>query len=247
MNPSTVQHLIELNRQFYQTFARSFSQTRQRLQPGVRRLMPCLLSGRAILDLGCGNGELILELLEQGYQGMYWGLDFSQELIEIATHRLQEKGYLPSPRIFFTQADLSDENWTDAVGTQRFDRVVAFAVLHHIPAAWLRCRISRQAVGLLQGGKGEGFFIHSNWQFLNSPRYQARIMDWSLIGLTQDDVEEGDYLLDWRRDGAGLRYVHHFSPDEMEEYLRGMAVHICDRFYSDGKEGNLAYYEVWQI
>jgi hypothetical protein len=31
------------------------------------------------------------------------------------------------------------------------------------------------------------------------------------VGLSANDVDPGDYLLDWRSGGEGLRYIHHFS------------------------------------
>jgi tRNA (uracil-5-)-methyltransferase TRM9 len=62
MRSETVSILLDLNRQFYQQFGAAFSATRQRIQPGVARLLERLpLQGRW-LDLGCGNGELAREL-----------------------------------------------------------------------------------------------------------------------------------------------------------------------------------------
>ena len=84
MLPETVSVLLDLNRQFYQQFGRAFAVTRQRLQPGVIRLLGQLpLEGRW-LDLGCGNGELAKELGRRGFRGEYVGLDFSKELLKEA-------------------------------------------------------------------------------------------------------------------------------------------------------------------
>ncbi|HBY08767.1 MAG TPA: hypothetical protein DEH22_13665, partial [Chloroflexi bacterium] len=55
--------LLQLNAEFYQTFAVQFSDTRQRLQPGVLRILDRISSEARILDLGCGNGELARTLL----------------------------------------------------------------------------------------------------------------------------------------------------------------------------------------
>ena len=64
--------------------------------------------------------------------------------------------------------------------------------------------------------KPNGKFILSNWQFLNSDKLKARIQPWDRVGLTDEDMDEGDYLLDWRSGGeAGLRYAHHFSAEEL--------------------------------
>jgi hypothetical protein len=64
--------------------------------------------------------------------------------------------------------------------------------------------------------------------------------------LAEEEVDEGDYLLDWRSGGAGLRYVHHFSEGELAALAESSGFEIVDTFYSDGKEGNLSIYQVWR-
>ncbi|MBK5109528.1 MAG: hypothetical protein JJE12_15445, partial [Anaerolineales bacterium] len=54
MDEITRNRLIDLNRTFYQTFAQEFSATRQRLQPGVMRVIELISPQDSILDLGCG-------------------------------------------------------------------------------------------------------------------------------------------------------------------------------------------------
>ena len=52
-------------------------------------------------------------------------------------------------------------------------------------------------------------------------------------------------LLDWKRDGMGLRYVHHFSPDELSVLASLAGFHVSESFLSDGESGNLGLYQVW--
>jgi hypothetical protein len=92
----------------------------------------------------------------------------------------------------------------------------------------------------------DGHFILSNWQFLNSPRLRRRVQEWSAAGLTELDVDQNDYLLDWRSGGTGLRYVHHFSENELAVLAESTGFENIETFYSDGKEGNLAVYQVWK-
>ena len=80
MNPGTAQRLVEINRDFYTHFGDSFSATRRRIQPGVRRVLARLKGDESILDLGCGNGELARELAKRGQRGPYLGVDFSLPL-----------------------------------------------------------------------------------------------------------------------------------------------------------------------
>jgi len=75
---------------------------------------------------------------------------------------------------------------------------------------------------------------------------KTRIQPWEKIGLIVDQVDSGDYLLDWRRGGYGLRYVHHFSEDELNTLAQESNFIITKSFYSDGQEGNLGLYQVWE-
>jgi len=94
--------------------------------------------------------------------------------------------------------------------------------------------------------KPGGRFIHSNWQFLNSDRLRRRIQPWDTVGLDPAALEPGDYLLDWRQGGHGLRYVHHFEPDELTALAHRAGFEPIDGFYSDGEGGNLGLYQVWR-
>jgi SAM-dependent methyltransferase len=236
MDSTTIQRLLALNLQFYQTFAAPFSATRQRLQPGVLRIIPTLLSANRILDLGCGNGELARQLYQRGYQGSYLGLDFSAGLLDEAAQGLSEGQFR------FLQADLASPPWLPS-SEPPFDLALAFAALHHLPGAALRQQVVTEIHRLLLPG---GRFIHSNWQFLNSPRLVKRIQPWSAAGLGESDVEPGDYLLDWRQGGPGLRYVHHFSEDELGELARQSEFTVLENFLSDGEGERLGMYQVWE-
>jgi len=236
MLPSTIQRLLALNHQFYQTFAAQFSLTRQRLQPGVRRLLPSLPLDACLLDLGCGNGELARQLQAGGFHGHYLGLDFSPALLgEAANH-------LPPEHFTFQSLDLASQDWALRISPP-FDRVLAFAILHHIPSQALRQNIAAQIHQLLAP---DGLFLHSHWQFLDSPRLSKRIQPWSAAGMDETLLEPGDYLLDWRSGGNALRYVHLLSEAELAELAVSCDFRVLDSFRSDGEGGRLGLYQVWE-
>lgn len=238
MQSAVAEKLIELNRQFYQEFAPAFSETRQRLQPGVIGLLERIPPESAVLDLGCGNGALARELARRGHEGAYVGLDFSQELLHEA-----QKGLPESFKGNFLQADLSSEVWESDLPLAKFQIILCFASLHHLPGEETRLRFLGKVHALLAP---RGRFMHSNWQFLNSARLKARIQSWESISLNADEVDPGDYLLDWRRDGAGLRYVHHFSAAELRALAAQAGFDVKESFTSDGEGGNLGLYQVWE-
>ena len=239
MDSAITARLIELNRNFYTRFGDSFSATRHRIQPGVRRVLDMLKGDENILDLGCGNGELARELAKRGHHGTYLGVDFSLPLLREAES--QPGGF----SAMFKEVDLTQLSLiSDQLSvTDYWSLITAFAVLHHIPSRELRLDILKTVHQLL---KPDGLFIHSNWQFLNSEKLKARIQLWESVAISGLDVDAGDYLLDWRSGGVGLRYVHHFNEDELRELADASGFQIKDMFYSDGETGNLGLYQVWE-
>jgi tRNA (uracil-5-)-methyltransferase TRM9 len=249
MRAETIQKLLELNHQFYRDFATAFAATRRRIQPGVRRILAMLSPGGNWLDLGCGSGMLAMEWIRSGHSGSYTGLDFSAQLLQEAQNNLRN---IPASdlQVQFIQADLTHNDWTEHVNrSDRWDGVLAFAVLHHIPSSALRQKILNQVHTLL---KPSGWFIHSEWQFHHSPRLLKRILPWQTIGLTPNDVEDGDYLLDWRHilpgqpAKRGLRYVHLFNRQELKVLASESGFQIIEEFESDGEGNKLGLYQVWQ-
>ena len=121
--------------------------------------------------------------------------------------------------------------------------VLAFAVLHHLPGVELRQQILHKIRSLLPDG---GQFIHSHWQFLNSSRLADRVQPWEVIGLSESEVDFGDYLLDWRQGGTGLRYVHHLSEAELAALAVATGFEVVESFLSDGENQRLGLYQVWR-
>ncbi|MCK4801183.1 MAG: hypothetical protein KAS84_04270, partial [Anaerolineales bacterium] len=141
------------------------------------------------------------------------------------------------------QLDLLEPSWQRILPETPFDIVLSLAVLHHIPGSQGRLKVCRNIRHLISD---RGIFYHSNWQFLKSERLKRKIIPWSEAGISENALEEGDYLLDWKRGGKGIRYVHHFSPEELSQLADQTGFRIKDSFYSDGKEGDLSLYQVWE-
>ncbi|MCL4528146.1 MAG: methyltransferase domain-containing protein [Chloroflexi bacterium] len=237
VDSATAQRLLDLNRQFYTDHGRDFSATRERLQPGVMRVLETLRGSESILDLGCGNGELARTLSRRGQRGSYLGLDFSLPL-------LNEAKRMPFTfPVKFLATDITAGNWRSKLPPATFNLIFAFAVFHHIPSFDLRLNIIKEIYDLLEPG---GLFIHSNWQFLNSERLKARIQAWDKVGLSPQDVDPNDYLLDWKRGGTGLRYVHYVNEEELKQLAKASDFEIIETFYSDGENKKLGLYQVWR-
>jgi SAM-dependent methyltransferase len=236
MNSITAGRLLELNREFYNRFGDSFSATRQRLQPGVKKILETIPNDVSVLDLGCGNGHFLRELIRRGHKAPLLGVDFSLPLLRDAE---------PAPGVEFREADLTK---LLAISDQllmvngQWPMITSFATLHHIPSIEMRLGILRTVKKLLKPG---GKFILSNWQFLNSEKLKARIQPWDRVEINESDLDDGDYLLDWRSGGEGLRYAHHFTAEELLGLAGQAGMRVTDSFLSDGDGGNLGLYQVW--
>lgn len=227
--------LLRINLEFYQTFAGPFAATRRRLQPGVVRALGAVPVEASVLDLGCGAGELARGLARRGHQGPYLGIDASPHMLELARQRA------PFPWAKFQLADLGEDDWAKELN-QPFDRIFLFAVLHHIPGDERRIRLLERLATVLDTNGGVTLSV---WDFGESPRLRKRVVDWEVADLSPADVDPRDYLLDWRHGGLGLRYVHHFSEDELSALATRTGFQIVERYRSDGEGGRLGLYQVW--
>ncbi len=235
MRKETAAQLIEINRLFYQKFGAEFSRTRGRIQPGVREIVERIGRDQPLLDVGCGNGEFIRQLAANGHRAPVLGVDFSLPLLEDA--KLVPENF---PTTFHT-LDITSPDWSLIPDT--YSLITCFATLHHIPSEEMRLQIFRNIhARLAKGGK----FIHSNWQFLNSEKLRKRIQPWEVVSLEAEDVDEGDYLLDWRSGGTGYRYAHQYSEAELAHLAALSSFKVVESFYSDGATGDLGLYQVWE-
>lgn len=249
MEKTVQDQLFDINGRFYQEYGAAFAETRRRIQPGVRRILTEEVSDGAWLDLGCGSGALSAEWAAAGKRGLYEGLDFSPVLIETAQTASRGVALAADQQMRFALADLRSADWSRQCSRRRYDGILMFAALHHIPGAAARAALLQQIAGLLPSGTR---FVHSEWQFTRNPKLAARVQPWGQVGLKGTDVEPGDYLLDWRHtvtgqaEIPGLRYVHLFSAAELSALAAASGFTIQSQFDSDGATGDLSLYQVWQ-
>jgi tRNA (uracil-5-)-methyltransferase TRM9 len=235
MQPEVAQRLLALNATFYQAQAQSFAETRRRPQPGVAAVLKSIDPSASLLDIGCGHGVVAHQLALQGHAGGYTGIDASPHLLELARQAVHQPGFA------FCTADLAQPSWSDGLAPA-FSMILAFAVLHHLPGEALRRRVVSDLSRLLdEAGKVEV----SVWNFLDLDRLRRRVIPWDRLGLAASDVDPGDYLLDWRQGGSGLRYVHHFTPAELAALAESAGLTTSAERYSDGENGRLGLYQSW--
>jgi tRNA (uracil-5-)-methyltransferase TRM9 len=276
MNLSTRARLLQLNRNFYDQFAAEFSASRATLTPGILRALRALEGSRSLLDLGCGDGRIEKALVSGVIPNQvlrYVGVDFSAGLLRLRStgradidpqdaagvdpqgaagadpHGAARADPHDAPARIdcrFALADLSSSDWSDeaGLGAERFHAITCFAALFHIPGHEDRARLLRQIRERLSPG---GKAAISIWRFLHLLSLRDKIVPWGEDrGILASEVDPGDYLIDWRRGGTGLRYVHHFEDDELDQLLLSAGLRIVERYRSDGRTGDLSLFIIVQ-
>ena len=238
MDKETTARLLALNREFYAAFARPFAASRPVSDPGLVCILPYIPQRASVLDVGCGNGRLVHLLDRERPGATYLGVDATPELVELAR---AQAGELTTIAAEFRVADVARPGWGGGLPGAPFDCAVVLAVLFHIPGFDLRVGVLREVASLLKPG---GCLILSTWQFLGSARMRRKIVDWAEVGIAEESLEPGDYLLDWKREGRGLRYCHLVDEAEVQRLAAGSGFRVCDTFRAGGREGNLSLFAI---
>lgn len=94
----------------------------------------------SIIDLGTGNGHLLFELNEHGFNGNMLGVDYSEESISFAKEIARAKDC--SKTITFEQADIFKEGWNPG----HFDIVLDKGTLDAIALSGLKVEDGSQSI-----------------------------------------------------------------------------------------------------
>ena len=201
MNKNNPQNIIEKTRDDYDLIAKEWDLSRNRASKLKTDLISDIKSQNKVLDIGCGNALMLPFILEKG--AFYSGLDISEKLIEIARKKYskeveQEKAEL----VVGSAIELPFQD-------EKFDFVISFAVLHHIPSKELQ----------------EKFF--KEIKRVSKPNAKVKIIVWNLLSDWANkrfNVESqlkgeksGDVTVPWKATHGKIisRFVHQFSKEEL--------------------------------
>jgi SAM-dependent methyltransferase len=238
MHYVTSNKLNQLNKDFYSKVAIYFDSSRRYPWRGWQDLVDFFkrvdFTPKTILDLGCGNGRF-LEFLKDNYKDFkYCGIDSSKELLAIAKNRLKNNFFL---------ADLQTDGWSRKAEkiSGGYDLIVLMGVMHHIPGKENRVNLIKQSLKLLTN---KGYLVFSAWQFLKKVKLPNANTGWQLLDISEQDLDQNDYLLSWNRGTTALRYCHFLDNTEAGELFKICNLQIINEFDADGKDNQLNHYYV---
>lgn len=214
MDAETVARLEALNAAFYDAVATEFSATRRAPWPGWARVVDRIGPVHSVLDVGCGNGRF-LGALPEGVE--YVGVDPCAALLADVPRR---------DGVSIVQGGWAERPW----GARRFDLVVAFGLLHHVPSRARRAEL----IATLRSAS-TAFVAITAWRVDPS-----RAVPWSRVGVDRSAVEDGDYVLPFGRSSNALRYCHAIDDAEID----GWFDEVVDTFEADGRDGRSNRYVV---
>lgn len=193
MNRDTVRALCQLNTEFYERNAASFSQTRTAPWEGWRRCMAACgfddfdealdqpanaQTADSVLDIACGNlrFEAFLANTYPYIDWSFFAVDNCEPLVASGQEDIAKKVHFTCEDIVSNLLEglpaAEPANIPALAAATPFDLVVSFGFLHHIPSFDLRRQFLLEALSQVKPG---GYLVVSFWQFLNDPAKRAKI------------------------------------------------------------------------
>jgi ubiquinone/menaquinone biosynthesis C-methylase UbiE len=209
MNKEYAQYLQERNKEGYDKIADDFSQTRLTERRELKQFNRFIKKGDFLLDIGCGNGQLIDALREKEIS--YIGIDSSPRLIKIAQQRY--------PRSRFVTGDIFKVTFP----SETFNGVFAISLLHHIPSLPLQLRLLKEATRVL---RPSGLLFLTVWQI---PLPLSRFGKPSFLHqrlAKKPSLGKRDFIHQWG--GQVNLYYHAFTQRELKKLIRETNLSIVD-------------------
>jgi 2-polyprenyl-3-methyl-5-hydroxy-6-metoxy-1,4-benzoquinol methylase len=153
-------HHIEEIKSVYNAIGQEFSASRQYIWPDLKPFLDGIKPGSSILDVGCGNGRLLLGLPSKI---KYTGLDISQILLKEAIKAHPDRQFL--------KADITQKKCWQHL--PNYDYIFCVAVLHHLSTFKDQLQLLKQIQKHL---KPQGKILITAWN-LWQPKYLKYHLD----------------------------------------------------------------------
>ena len=208
----------------------------------------------SVFDLACGNlrFELFLKSALVDTKLICYAVDNCDDLLPSSLLNNPELANVLSlhyQKLDVIQEMLEGKNISELFDAPKCDVAVSFGFMHHVPTFELRKIVLLALVDQVSPG---GYVAVSFWQFLNNASMASKAQKTHEKALLEHQIEqldEGDYLLGWKKIPGVYRYCHHFSDSEIDELLCSVSdrAQLVSRFVSDGRTDNLNTYLLLKV
>lgn len=256
MNRKTIEQLIAITNDFYQSQASSFSETRQSAWLGWQRCADVartwgLVDGASgapvrVFDLACGNlrFEAFLQQTFPATAFEFWPVDACDALVadacvdadavhyqqlDITRALLEECGVLSGDsRVDDGNAGRMAARVSARMEAPACDIAVAFGFLHHLPTVSLRVQVLQTLVDKTRIG---GVIAVSFWCFMRDAGLAARAHEvhaqaLAACAVDASELDEGDFLLGWKHTPGAYRYCHSFCDAEIDALVDALGERV---------------------
>jgi ubiquinone/menaquinone biosynthesis C-methylase UbiE len=200
MDDNYAKYILDKLEKDYNNIAFKYSQVRNKEWAEMDFLFDKIKQGDKILDLGCGSGRFYPLAIKK--QADYYGIDLSNEMIEIARKKYPQGWFFVGNGLYVCFED------------GFFDKIYAIAVLHHIPSKKMRLEFLKEINRAL---KEKGLLFLTVWD----------LKDKKDKGVLNENLEENDILLPWY--GAKDCYFHIFDMKELEDLAKNSGLKIIEK------------------
>ncbi len=219
--------LLEKTKKDYNRIAITFTRSREFIPEDIKNLGDWTIPGERILDLGCGNGRFYEVLKEKEIN--YFGIDFSEKLIEIAKQKY--------PKAKFQVADVLNLPFPN----NYFDKIYSISVLHQIPSRELRIRSLKEIKRVL---KPRGVLILRVWNIFKRPNFWKLFLKYTILKVIfKSKLDFLDVFIPWRNSEGKIvleRYFHCFSQNRLKNLLKEIGFEVKEIWSSGiGKRSNI--------
>lgn len=201
MGKNSSRKIVEKIRSDYNSIAKEWDLSRNRASKLKINLVADIESKNKVLDIGCGNALMLPFVLEK--DAFYFGLDISEELIEISEKKYKKE--IEDRKAKFITGQATKLLFQD----KEFDFVISFAVLHHLPSEEFRKKFFEE---IMRVSKPNAKVKITVWNLYNQWTNSRFEIAKQLAG-----KQSGNAVIPWKAtQGKTInRFVRQFSKEEL--------------------------------